>query len=207
MSDQIPLLDVDPSARRAFDHYPTPRWMTQALFRRVSVFDVLEPCSGENAIVDALRAEGVKVVATNDFDERRPSTLHLDATLRGTWERLCPRPYTAAASYWGVTNVPFNIADLIVPLAVEYLPAFATILRLSWLEPTQARQRFLAEHPPTRLIVLPRHDWRGDGQTDSVTSAWFVWESGRGNSGVEVVTTMERDELIARNTLAERRVR
>lgn len=198
MSDQIPLLDVDPSARRAFDYYPTPAWMTMALLKRVHVFDVLEPCAGEGAIVDALRANSVTIVATNDIDPARPAQFHLDATLRESWMALSPPPYDGTRPYWGVTNLPFNLADLIVPLAVEFLPAFATILRLSWLEPTHARAQFLAENPPTRVVVLPRHDWRGDGQTDSVTSAWFVWDSGQRSSRIDVVTPGERDALIAR---------
>jgi hypothetical protein len=85
-------------------------------------------------------------------------------------------------------------------LAVEHLPSFATILRLSWLEPTAARARFLTEYPPAKVIVLPRHDFKGRGATDSVTSAWFIWEkwhSGIRTAAIEVVTKDERDELIA----------
>lgn len=57
-SEQRTFLEQDPSARRAFDYYPTPDWMTRALLRRVSVFDVLEPCSGQDAIANALIARG-----------------------------------------------------------------------------------------------------------------------------------------------------
>jgi len=195
MGKQQPLLDVDPATRRAFDYYPTPAWMTRALLRRVHVFDVLEPCSGENAIADVLRASQMRVV-TNDLDPSRPSDFHLDMTRRESWE-LLTYPYVDKQIYWGVTNLPFDVADAIVPLAVEHLNHFATILRLSWLEPTAARARFLAKYPPSRLIVLPRHDWRGNGSTDSVTSAWFVWDEGSGRKGIDVVTKDERDELIA----------
>lgn len=194
---QAPLLgDVDPATRRQFDYYKTPSWMTRALIRRVRPFDVLEPCSGEGAIVDVLKAEGVERIYTNDLDRSRPSKTHLDMTQRDSWEvfsGMQQRPY------WGVTNLPFDLADRIVPLAVEHLTVFATILRLSWLEPTAARQRFLAAHPPGTLIVMPRWDFKGRGQTDSVTSAWFIWEQGRSSAtrGIEIVTKDERDELIA----------
>lgn len=193
---QIPLIgDVDPAARRDFDYYPTPRWATEALIRRVRPFAVIEPCSGEDAIADVFRAHHVEV-ATNDFDPSRPAQTHLDARLNATWERFLA-PATGGTPFWCVTNPPFNLADLIVPLAVRHLPAVAMLLRLSWLEPTEARAAFLAAHPPLRLIVLPRHDFKGRGSTDSVTSAWFIWARDLPiGGGIDVVTKQERDDLI-----------
>lgn len=190
---QAPLLDVDPAVRRAFDYYPTPAWMTRALIRRVHPFNVFEPCSGEGAISDIFKADD-RLLLTNDLDPSRPSDLHLDATDQHAWET-----FADYKPYWGVTNVPFDLADRIVPLAVQHLQVFATILRLSWLEPTAARQRFLEKHPPCTLIVMPRWDFKGRGATDSVTSAWFIWEQGRSSAtrGIEIVTKDERDELIA----------
>ena len=196
---QAPLLDVDPATRRAFDYYPTPAWMTLALLRRVQPFDVLEPCAGQLAIVNVLRqAPHVGWVESNDLDPSTPTDTHCDAARAEYWEALSRRTHNRP--YWGVTNVPFDLADRIVPLAVTYLPVFATILRLSWLEPTAARQRFLAAHPPAKLIVMPRHDFKGRGSTDSVTSAWFIWERGRssiGSTPIDIVTKDERDEFVA----------
>jgi len=83
-----------------------------------------------------------------------------------------------------------------VPIAHAFMledGGLAFLLRLSWLEPTAARQDFLNQYPPKRLIVLPRHDFRGSGQTDSVTSAWMVW--GHVEPGIDVVTKAERDAL------------
>lgn len=187
---QQPLLERDPAVRREFDYYQTPAWMTRALIKRVHPHDVLEPCVGDGAIAKVFGGD----VITNDLDKSRKAHYHLDATSEAAWHVMTER-----RPYWGVTNLPFHLADEIVPLAVQYLPCFATILRLSWLEPTAARQRFLAENPPRTLIVLPRHDFKGRGATDSVTSAWFIWEQGRSSAtrGIEVVTKDERDELIA----------
>ncbi len=199
MKQQALLGDIDPAVRRAFDYYPTPPWMTRALLRRVRPFDVLEPCSGENAIVDVLKANGVETIYTNDLDSSRPAKTHLDMTCQGSWDLFSG---LQKPPYWGVTNVPFDIADQIVPLAVKHLRCFATILRLSWLEPTVARQRFLAANPPRTLIVMPRWDFKGRGATDSVTSAWFIWEQGRSSAtrGIEIVTKDERDELMVNPT-------
>lgn len=200
--NQQPLLDVDPAVRRAFDYYPTPAWMTRALLRRVHPFDVIEPCAGQLAIVNVLKAqEHVGFVESNDLDPSTPCDTHLDATRLEYWQTMRARGYGAQGRkpVWGVTNVPFDLADQIVPLAVDALQCFATILRLSWLEPTAARQRFLEKNPPRTLIVMPRWDFKGRGQTDSVTSAWFIWEKGLSSvtRGIEVVTKDERDELIA----------
>ncbi|MPZ20105.1 MAG: hypothetical protein GEV06_19640, partial [Luteitalea sp.] len=176
---QRPLLELDPSVRRAFDYYPTPAWMTRALLRRVHPFDVLEPCAGQLAIVKVLAAErpsATGFIESNDLDPATPTDTHLDAARSEYWRDIAGRTHNRP--YWGVTNVPFDLADAIVPLAVQTLPCFATILRLSWLEPTAARQRFLSANPPRTVIVMPRHDFKGRGQTDSVTSAWFVWEQG-----------------------------
>jgi len=191
VSDQIPLLEVDPAARRDFDYYPTPAWMTHALIKRYCVLDVVEPCSGYDAIADVLRDVNGTDVVTSDLNPATPAHWHLDATQEDTWAQLA-----ASQMRWCVTNPPFNQADQIVPLAVKYYQHVAMMLRLSWLEPTEARARFLDEHPPDGLIVLPRHGWRGSGSTDSVTSAWFVWDGGASRH-IEIVTKAERDELIA----------
>lgn len=184
---QIPLLQSDPSARREWDYYPTPSWMVRALLRRVTPCRVLEPCSGYNAIADALREVGIGSV-TNDLNPDTPADTHEDATDPAFWVKQ--------DAWWVVTNVPFNLADRIVPLAVERIGYVATVLRLSWLEPTGTRGEWLAAHPPSRLIVLPRHDFKGRGQTDSVTSAWMVWERGSHAQSIEIVSKAERDALI-----------
>lgn len=198
---QVPLIGtVDPQERRTFDYYPTPSWMTAALMRRVSVWDVVEPCAGDGAITKVLQKAGKRVLLTNDLDPSRETDLHLDTCQMAFWERV-----KALHCMWGITNVPFDLADVIVPMAVRALPYFATILRLSWLEPTAARQRFLVERPPARVIVLPRHDFKGRGSTDSVCSAWFIWEDGISSvrsKPIDIVTKDERDELIAMEKLA-----
>jgi hypothetical protein len=198
VSQQQPLMDVDPSVRRAFDYYPTPQWMTRALMRRIAKpHNVIEPCAGQLAIVNVLRSTGYYggFIESNDMDPSTPCDTHQDAAREEYWRGLTMRRDNRPE--WVVTNVPFDLADQIVPLAVRHVGKVATVLRLSWLEPTAARQRFLAEHPPTQLVVMPRWDFKGRGATDSVTSAWFVWELGYQSRGIEIVTKDERDELIA----------
>lgn len=197
MSQEALFTEVgDPSARRAFDYYATPAWMTWALCRRVNPVDVIEPCAGRLAILDVLKARHTSgFYESNDVDPTAPTDTHEDAARPAYWHALARRSYNRPQ--WGVTNVPYDLANVIVPLAVTHLPWFATILRLSWLEPTEARGAFLRDHPPSRLIILPRHDFKGRGATDSVTSAWFIWGGWQHNKGIDVVTKDERDSLIA----------
>lgn len=197
---QRPLLDVDPTARRDDDFYATPAWMTRALLRRRAIQDWggrhVEPCVGDGAILGQL---GNRLdVLTNDIVPRGdvvPEFL-LDARRPDTWAMFARTGRLDVV----VTNPPFDVAFDIVQHALTFAGiGVALLLRLSWLEPTGDRGPWLAEHPPTRLIVMPRHDFRGNGKTDSVTSAWMLWavKPWFCDPGIEVVTKDERDELIA----------
>jgi len=193
------MLDVDPSARRSEDFYPTPSFMTRALRRRVQLTwagaRLVEPCCGDGAIVRELPA-GLDVL-TNDIVIRPPAIpeFTLDARQGTTWDafRLTGRLSVC------VTNPPFDQAFDIAAQALEAVDVgLILLLRLSWLEPTEERGPWLQLHPPTRLIVMPRHDFRGNGKTDSVSAAWLIWDKCGGGlcrPGVEVVTKRERDEL------------
>lgn len=197
---QAPLLDVDPTARHDEDFYATPAWMTQALLRRVPLalweVGLVEPCVGNGAILRELPA--LADVLTNDLVARPPvvPAFLLDARAPSTWDAFA----VAGRLDVVVTNPPFDVAfDIVQPAWDAVRVGVALLLRLSWLEPTEDRGPWLAAHPPTRVIVLPRHDFRGNGKTDSVTSAWMVWakQPWLCAPGLEVVTKAERDELIA----------
>lgn len=194
---QQPLLDVDPHVRREDDFYPTPAWMTRALLKRLPNLRnmrVLEPCAGDGAIVHELTSPNVVM---NDIVARPPllPDFLLDATARGSWlafRRFSPFDLV-------ITNPPFDQAFDIAAHALEFADrGVVLLLRLSWLEPTAERGPWLAVNPPERVIVMPRHDFRGNGQTDSVTSAWMVWSKGQplGPKGIDVVTKAERDALM-----------
>lgn len=195
--NQQTLLDVDPHVRRDADFYPTPAWMTRALLARLPglrTMRILEPCCGDGAIVRELTGPHV---VTNDIVARPPLTpdFMIDATARGSWQAF--RRFSPIELV--ITNPPFDQAFDIAQHALEFADrGVVLLLRLSWLEPTADRGPWLAVHPPERVIVLPRHDFRGNGHTDSVTSGWMVWSKGQplGRKGVEVVTKAERDALM-----------
>lgn len=199
---QLALIDgtEQPGERRDLDFYATPQYQTRALLRRVQFADgwrVFEPCAGDGAIVRELPSS-VDVV-TNDVVVRDPllPDFLLDARAIASWRAFC-----AADERFQVviTNPPFNEAFEIAQHAIEACDVgLILLLRLSWLEPTDERGPWLRAHPPTRVIVLPRHDYRGNGATDSVTSAWVIWSRRDWwvAPGVDFVTRVERNELIA----------
>jgi len=204
VTDQSLLFeDVNPGERSVDDFYRTPAWMTQALLARCSFNmceGVVEPCAGDGAIVNQL-PQNVDAL-TNDIVARHPflPEFLLDARAVKSWHAF--KEATSRIDVV-VTNPPFNEAYEIVVQAVDHARvAVAMLLRLSWLEPTEERGPWLLANPPEALIVLPRHDFRGNGATDSVTSAWMVWMTRARNQfcdpGIQIVTKAERDRLIAK---------
>lgn len=167
---------ADTGERNDFDFYPTPGFMTRSLLHfhpAIKGRTVLEPCSGQDHITTVLRAAGCPVV-TNDIDRRHPAMLHLDATLGELW--TCQPFDWTGCTEWVITNPPFNVAMPILEHALEHATVgVAFLLRKTFLEPTDDRGPWLQEHPPTRVIGLPRYSFRGAG-SDSVSCDWMIWE-------------------------------
>jgi len=157
--------------RRELDFYPTPSWATKVLLHYHPLDNdlVLEPCSGSGDITSVLSNYTANIV-TNDICNSRNADHHLDMTVKSSWDQF------ENGFDWIITNPPFSEAPKIIPLAFEYGRRMAMLLRLSYLEPCNNRADWLIENPPCHLIVLPRISFTGDGKTDSVTAAWFVWE-------------------------------
>lgn len=162
--------------RRLLDFYETPPHYIAALLGEVNIFGrVYEPCVGDGAIADALRRlPSVRKVITNDIDKKRKADTHSDAREGYAW----PKEFD-----WAATNPPFSDELVILENALSATPNVAFLARLSFLEPTEDREGFLGEHPPSQIIVLPRYSFRpnddGKKQTDSVTCAWLVWMQDR----------------------------
>lgn len=155
-------------ARRNHDFYPTPEWATKVLLEHCPDIyrcsdGVVEPCAGDGAIADCLYPY-FQYVHTLDIDPTRKVDKIYDA-----------RYLTVSSEEAVITNPPFNQAIEIVQNFVQSGAKSAFLLRLSFLEPTFARGKWLQENPPAGLIILPRISFTGDGKTDSVTCAWMVW--------------------------------
>lgn len=150
--------------RRVNDYYPSSCHMRRVLGDFVDVSGtVAEPCVGSG---DLLCGDELW---TNDIDERRQATYHLDASKWSSWELF-------QKVDWVITNPPFDVAFEILRLAnARAVKGVALVLRLSFLEPTEQRRDYLINNPPKKVIVMPRYSFTADGKTDNVTCAWMVW--------------------------------
>jgi hypothetical protein len=156
--------------RRPNDFYQTPRWQVDALREHQFIAGtVLEPCAGDGSIAKVFR-ENQQEVWANDIDHQWLANSYHDATKEEAW-KLCP-----VQTEWVITNPPFNGAFSILKHAYNHIGRVALLLRLSFLEPTKERGQWLADHPPDKLIILPRWSYTQNGKSDSVTTAWMVWD-------------------------------
>jgi hypothetical protein len=99
-----------------------------------------------------------------------------DMTRRDSWERATD--IAGGLPQWIVTNPPFNAAPHILPLALECCTVgVIALLRISYSEPCENRARWLWENQERQSILyLPRRvSFTGDGATDNVATAWFIW--------------------------------
>lgn len=162
--------------RRKNDAYYSAQWMVMRLLDVIHVSGrILEPCVGDGAISEPLRASGLSV-STNDIDDCVPTDTHGDYLLS-----------SLGKFDWIITNPPFSQAfQMLVKAFGETDRGVAFQLRLSFLEPTKERVEWLHVNPPSHLIVLPRYSFTGDGKSDSVTTAWMVWEHDSTNSGIYI---------------------
>lgn len=168
--------------RQAFDRYITPAWMTQQLLKHHPIsdeFSKLECCAGHGDIWKLL---GGGFVLANDIDrEQRWCDFNDDATDEESWSEW--NQHIPGGIGFTITNPPYNVADLIVPLAYEYSSlGIAMLLRCTWLESTVtgSKAQWLADHPPSQIISLPRFSFSrspstGRWQTDSAPVWWMIW--------------------------------
>jgi|SRR5688572_15022937 len=172
---------ADTGERSEHDWYPTPEPFTRSLIYHVPEIaraNVFECAAGDGAITQVLVAEHQCRVLTNDIDRRHVNNRwHEDATERAVWNKAAAFTFTNGRPLeWTVTNPPFNVAFPMLQFAIEHSAVgVAFLLRKTFLEPTEERGEWLSKHPPSRIIGLPRHSFRGDG-SDSVSCDWMIWE-------------------------------
>jgi hypothetical protein len=175
--------------RRHLDRYTTPSFQTNALLKHVYIQGtVLEPCAGHDDIATIIRdrfahrqePDSSNIVITNDIDQDLYADTHFDAAHESMYASVFGRK--GHCIDWVVTNPPYTMPTClhIVQNAFKFARlGVAMLLRLTFLEPTSKihpRGPWLAEHPPTSIIVMPRHSYANNKKTDSVTTAWMIWD-------------------------------
>ena len=186
--------------RRENDAYYTPAWQVRVLLAYQPDITlpgnrILEPCAGDGSIVKVIPARVLGNDTAYGMDNH-------DASGTELYEEV-------AWTDWVITNPPYTMPlcrDIVTNAVAHARVGVAMLLRLSFLEPTtkrNARGPWLAEHPPSQLIVLPRYSYTQDGKSDSCTTAWFVWrfngDHEREPCDLPIVCVPDADRLYARD--------
>ena len=169
------------SEMSGFEFYETPRTFTKYLYTFLPFIggQCADVCVGSGAIIDG--AQGVPASRpaqwhTNDLDPRWPADHHLDASQSELYQRLGP-------IHWHIGNPPFTPAIEIIEHCLDHASVgVAMHLRASIHEvlKTGARRTWMAQHPPTGILWLPRFAYQrskttGKWTTDSVCACWVIW--------------------------------
>lgn len=189
--------------RRELDFYPTETAVTLALLERFSFqhsssSTYLECCAGDGAI-SRLLLELYGNVWSNDIDpDHKWCDFHRDMTKPESWRNFKDAVDDELSFDWVITNPPFDQAPLILPLAYEHArKGMAMLLRLSYVEPCDNRGEWLEEHPPNHTMIFnPRPSFTDNKKTDSVTTAWFVWEKGNTNQQYHFVRNWRKKKYL-----------
>lgn len=199
MTDQSLLFEgLDPTARHEGDFYATPRFQLEMLLSRLSFRParVIEPAAGNLAIVTPLRKSGIEVWANDLVKRDEPLDSVMDAKHSAFWATAMNQGFSDAVV---ITNLPFNEAAPILFWAIRFCRVVCTILRVTFDEPTEDRNEWLAANPLAGRVVMPRYSYRKNGSGDSTTTAWHIWSSiPNVVKPHDVVTLAERDRLIAK---------
>lgn len=179
--------------RHEHDFYETAQWQTKALVANQRIDgQVLEPCVGDSSIATFFHG-----CITNDIDSKREADYSYDAASPALYDHI-EQDYGQVD--WVVTNPPFSmpLCRDIVALAVERARVgVAMMLRISFREPTakiNPRGPFLAAHPISRLLTLPRYSFTGNGKSDSATTEWVIWiKDPLYNSGLPILSLYGAD--------------
>lgn len=151
------------------DFYPTPAWGTQALLNAVTFSGrVLEPCCGDGAMADVIKAAGYKVEAS-DIVDRGYGKVRDFLTITAPQVNI-------------VTNPPFNVAELLLAHALALASGkVCFLLRTAFLESRRRYKSLYENNPPSvvlvfseRLSMYPKGSEVEGGGTMSY--AWFVWD-------------------------------
>lgn len=203
-----------------FEFYETPHAFTRWLFAEMEANgtpiqgNVFEPCIGSGAIYNASlgfegRIDPKRFWISNDLDPRWSATYHADSAVESSW--LAP---AKLGLDWTVTNPPFTPALAIISHALTYSRiGVAMHLRASIHEvlKTGVRRTWMAQHPPTGILWLPRFAYQrspttGLWTTDNVCACWVIWLNGVTDQFIRYAPEWVIDALDAETPAYRRRM-
>lgn len=190
------MLDHSSQSRRAplkerrGDCYDTPVVAVAALLRAESWLQtprhIWEPACGTGNIVEALRAAGHKVTAS-DLNNRGCYDAHFGIDF------LFPGFNPEAEAI--ITNPPFALAEPFVATALARAPVVMMLLRLAFYE-SERRSPILEDCGLARihcfrlrLPMMHREGWEGRKANSGMAFAWYVFDrSHRGPTTIDRIS-------------------
>lgn len=163
--------------RHCEDYYATdPRAIERLCSVERFTSTVWECACGGGHLVNALRAHGYNVIASDIVDRGCPSSYVYDFLL------------AEQCNYDIITNPPYRYANEFVEHALEIISSqgkVAMFLKLTFLE-SKFRRTLFEKHPPIRIWVFSeRVQCAKNGDFDkyktsstAVAYAWYIWEKG-----------------------------
>ena len=172
MLDHSCQVNRAPLEERRGDCYDTPPEAVHALLKVEKLpWLIWEPACGTGNIVNALRAAGHEVVATDLNDRGCPDSL-------SRIDFLLPAKFECDAI---VTNPPFALAERFVAAALDRAPLVIMLLRLAFME--SERRAYILDGKLSRVHVfskrLPmmhRAGWEGRKANSGMAFCWMVWD-------------------------------
>lgn len=174
------------ATKAAGDFFETPTSITRAIWRTLFPlglpgFDVLDPCAGRGAILQAIGRE-----ASRHVQGPKLRGIELDVGRAIECQRLHRCEVADAFTVdWGrpdavVMNPPFVHAQEFVEAALARVTqggVVVALLRLAFLESAK-RVAFHKAHPSKVFILSSRPSFTSNGKTDGCAYAWFCFEPG-----------------------------
>jgi hypothetical protein len=143
---------------------------------------ILEPCSGDGAIVRVLRKHGRMVQALDIYPyEGRPE----DTVIGDYFDQTTFGANVVALCEGAVTNPPYAKAlDFAKKLIAEHRYV-ALLLRTNFWAEAAGRDEFFEKYPPTRvwlaslrLPMMHRYKWAGPKKSSNTAHCWLIWDRG-----------------------------
>lgn len=174
--------------RSPSDWYSTPSWCVHRLLEAVTLPGGrwLEPGCGEGHIIRAVRERRSDVQFTGidcrdtEFVRKATETPQPGdefvvgdlLTPEGRVKALLDGPKWAVS----VGNPPFSLAQQFIDLSLKAADTVILLLRLNYLS-SDKRAEFMRTNAPDVYVLPNRPSFTGDGSTDSIDYAWFLWAS------------------------------
>jgi hypothetical protein len=183
--------------RKGEDNYPTPRWAVNRFLERAGLTlpggRWIEPSVGEGVIVDAVNAyvPGIEWTICDVRDVRprlqrfRGATVHIEDFLK-----FSPSAFGAEFDV-AIMNPPFSDCVGFIEECRRIARTVICFQSLNLLGSAD-RNKLVKGAVPDVYVLPDRVSHSGDGKTDSVYAAWYVWGESVGRVGsIQVLDTTD----------------